>query len=151
VQKARQGRRWNGVAKLTTRGLLATAGGLVLLGVVLALALTDGNGPTAPAAAALGRPAIVAKPPPAVPPEPVAAGGDCGAAMDAVRSLQHTYPSGSMLPEPADQELNADLARLDRACAGAPQLALLFRTRELNPWLTYLPPDPRATGAAPAG
>jgi hypothetical protein len=35
------------VAKLTTRGLVATAGGLVLLGVVLALALTHGTDPTA--------------------------------------------------------------------------------------------------------
>jgi len=139
------------LAELTTRGLLAAAGGLVLLGGVLAFALTDGTDRPAPAAAALSRPAIVAQPAPAVPPEPVVATGGCGAAMDALRTLQRAYPSGSMLPETADQELDTDLARLDLACTDAPQLARLFRTRELNPWLTYLPPDPRATGAAPAG
>jgi hypothetical protein len=139
------------LGKLTTRGLLATAGGLVLLGVVLALALTDGTDQPVPAAATLSRPAIVARPAPVVAPEPVAAGGKCGAAMDAVRSLQRAYPSGSMLPETADQEFNTDLTHLDLACTDAPQLAELFRTRELNPWLTYLPPGPRTTGAAPAG
>jgi hypothetical protein len=103
-----------------------------------------------PAAAAPSRPAIVARPAPAVAPAPVAADGDCGAAMETVRALQRTYPSGSMLPEPADQQFTADLERLDRACASTPDLEQAFRDRELTPWMTYLPPTSSPASPSPS-
>ena len=41
--------------------------------------------------------------------------------------MQRTYPSGSVLPESANQQFNADLERLDRACASAPAVEQAFR------------------------
>lgn len=88
--------------------------------------------------AAVGSEPIVAVAPPAVPPAPVPATGACATAMGAVRAIQHRFGSGSLLNEPANRQLTADLVRLDRDCS--PDLARAFRTRELTPWLTYLPP-----------
>ena len=54
--------------------------------------------------------------------------------------MQRTYPSGSVLPESANQQFTADLERLDQACASTPAVEQAFRDRELTPWMTYLPP-----------
>ena len=88
----------------------------------------------------VGSEPIVARPAPAVPPTPVAGTGDCATVMDAVRVIQHRYASGSLLTETANRRLTTDLDRLDRECD--PDTAREFRSRELTPWLTYLPPRP---------
>jgi hypothetical protein len=85
-------------------------------------------------------PAVGARPAPATTVAPVRAPGACGAAMDALRSLQRRYASGAVLPPAANATLTARLARLHRACAKTPQFEDAFRTGELTPWLTYLPP-----------
>ncbi|MGQ0826101.1 MAG: hypothetical protein ACT4OX_13910 [Actinomycetota bacterium] len=82
---------------------------------------------------------IVAQPAPAVPPEPVAAEGECGVEMAAVRVLIELVPAGSLLDPAQNQRLTAGLATVDAACSA--DLAEEFRTREVVPWLTYLPPD----------
>jgi hypothetical protein len=60
--------------------------------------------------------------------------------MDAIRVLQHAYPSGAMLPARANTRFTTLLTRLHRDCAATPALEQAFRERELTPWLTYLPP-----------
>jgi hypothetical protein len=135
-----------GMGRLTRPGVWGALAALGVLGGIFAGGLADGvlgTDQPVPAAAAPTRPAIVALPAPAVRPVPVAADGECGAAMQAIRVLQRTAPSGSMLPEAADEQLNADLEHLDRACTSTPDAEQAFRDRELTPWLTYLPPTDR--------
>jgi hypothetical protein len=133
-----------GMGRLTRPGVWGALAALGVLGGIFAGGLANGvlgTDQPVPAAAAPTRPAIVALPAPAVGPVPVAADGECGAAMQAVRALQRTAPSGSMLSEAADQQLNADLEHLDQACTSTPDVEQAFRDRELTPWMTYLPPS----------
>ena len=124
---------------ITSRIVARRAAGIGAVCIVLAgatvFAHASRSGPTA---AAIGSVPIVATPAPAVPPTPVAATGDCASAMGAVRAIQHRFASGSLLDERANRQLTADLLRLDADCS--PGSARAFRTRELTPWLTYLPP-----------
>jgi hypothetical protein len=99
---------------------------------------------------ASGQPAtepIAARPAPATPPQPVEAPGACGGAMARIRTIQHQYPSGALLPEAANQQLTTELAALRRDCAATPAVERRFRRRELTPWLTYLPPTASAASA----
>jgi hypothetical protein len=120
-------------AAAVTLVLGAAAGGWSSLG---------GRDPAGRHAAAIdaGSAPIPARPAPATPPEPVAADGPCGRAMDEIRTIQREFPSGALLTAAANADLTRNLAQLDRACTATPDLADEFRHRELTPWLTYLPP-----------
>jgi hypothetical protein len=121
--------------------LVGLFGALCVVGVAfagLALYAHFTRSASSPAPAAAGNEPIVAVPPPAVPPTPVAASGPCSSAMGAIRAIQHHFASGSLLDERANRLLTADLVQLDRDCSA--DLDGKFRARELTPWLTYLPP-----------
>lgn len=99
--------------------------------------LTDGGGADG-ATLEIGSEPIAAQPRPEVLPEPVAATGDCAAAMTGIRALIEEVPSGSMLTEAQNQMLTAGLASVDESCTEG--LAGEFREREVLPWLTWAPP-----------
>jgi hypothetical protein len=82
---------------------------------------------------------IVAQPAPVERPEPVAAGGACADELTAVRGLMAAAPSGSLLDDAQNFQLTAGLTRVDDACSS--EVAGEFRSQELEPWLTYLPPQ----------
>jgi len=80
---------------------------------------------------------IPAVPRPAVLPEPVAATGACAGAMDVLRALIVSIPSGALLDDAQNTQLTAGLDGLDGACSDDESEE--FRDRELVPWLTYAP------------
>jgi hypothetical protein len=102
-------------------------------------AATAGSASAVVEGGSVGAP-VRARPAPATAPVAVAATGACGTAMGALRSLMRTYPSGSVVPEAANRKLTAELALLHAACAHDRAAEATFRSRELTPWLTYLPP-----------
>lgn len=127
------------MAYMTRKNIAGLFGALCVVGIALSgFALYAQVTRPGPAPAMAGSEPIVAVPAPAVRPTPVAADGACATAMGAVRAIQHQSASGSLLDERANLQLTADLVGLDRDCT--PALDQEFRTREMTPWLTYLPP-----------
>lgn len=68
-------------------------------------------------------------------PPKIFAEGACKDAMDGVRTLIDTYPSGLALDEAGSTALNEALPKLSTDCT--PELAQAFQAQELGPWLNY--------------
>jgi len=158
----------------TRRGVAVLAATITALAtIVLALAVGVGHhdspAPSAPSQAAAARAAtrgyttVVTVPVfapgsarpsatrPLILPPMIASTGACKAAMDAVRDLQDANPGGLNMRPAAATKLTALLAHVGPGPGPAPacsdDLAMKFRTQELDPWLLWNDP---AVPAAPA-
>lgn len=94
---------------------------------------------------------VAAVPRPNELPPLIESSGECKTALNGVRDLIDSIPSGLSPRTPEqDQALTTALSRVGGAGgtgACSPEIAAAFRAQELAPWLTWAPP---ATSASPA-
>jgi len=145
--------------------ILAFAGAALAAAATVVLALTLGghNSPAAPTpgmaavarGTARGYTTVVTVPVyapgtsrpsahrPLILPPMIASTGVCKAAMDAVRDLQDANPGGLNMRPAAATKLTALLAKVGPGTGSAcsDDLAMKFRTQELDPWLLWNDPS----------